>query len=957
MRFVFLFVFFYSSTAWLLGNDPIRSELKLSAEATMSLEEGWQQPPQLSQTRVWWWWLNGNTDKETITRDLEVMKSVGIGGANIIDAGGDNQHGNHRLPHGPDFATEAWRELFHHAVAEADRLNLELGFNIQSGWNLGGPTVTPAENSKRATFTIVEAVGGKALELKLEQPETRQDYYQDVAVLAWPKSDEPAELPQFQRKCYTQYPGGFTAAPAWHLLGTDDGEALQPVCQPEEVLNISDNMDSDGMLRWEAPHGDWEIMRFGYSASGAHVSTHSENGGGLAIDYLDAATFDAYWEDVIDPILDDVEPYLGKSLRFLHTDSWELGPVNWTRRMPEEFEAHHGYGMTAMLPTFAGRIIGSQEESNRFLNDVRRTIGDLMAENKYTRFSERAHERGLGIHPESGGPHAGPMDALRNLGISDMPMGEFWSTSPMHRVQDFKRFFVKQTSSAANIYGRRIALAEAFTNIGRFWQHDPRSLKPTFDRAACEGHNLTMWHTFPSSKKEHGLPGAAYFAGEHFNQNITWWSQAHAFIGYLNRCHFMLQQGLPVRDVLHYYGDNIPSFVRLKRDDPAKCLPGYDYDVINLDAMLTRLSVDSDGKLVLPEGITYRVLSIPPYDTISLQALEKIAALVEGGGTLVGRRPEMRYGLKGGIEADREFKALCNQLWDSGEKGEKAFGKGRVFWGQTTREVLQADGVPQDFSWSGGDKETLLDFYHRRTTDTSLFFVVNRNQRPEAVTLQFRVSGLQPEFWDAVHATHRDASDFSMSGGVTSVPYRMEPGESLFVVFRRPASKASGAANVASFRPEQTINGPWKVAFDPKWGGPAEIEFPELIDWTTHADDNIRHYSGSATYEKTISMLKTDKPVWLDLGEVESLCEVSLNGKSLGILWNYPFRVEITDALQAGDNQLQVKVVNLWPNRIIGDASLPESERFTRTNIVKLTAETPLEPSGLIGPVSILLEE
>jgi hypothetical protein len=1074
----------------------------------MPLEDGWSNPPRIARTRVWWWWLNGNTDKATITRDLEAMKAVGIGGANIIDAGGDNQEGNRRLPHGPDFASPEWISLFKHAIEEAERLDLEMGFNIQSGWNLGGPKVTAEEASKKITFSRTKVDGGKSLDVVLSNPPKVDGYYSDVAVIAvpiqpsagtatlkasasssqadlgadraidgdpatfWVSSGKKAgegptpEKPEWiemrfgsavtadaieiqprpgygpaegrvevvrdggnttlasfagdgrsslkvgfkptriealrivitasrdpqevrprnvqiaelaiksqgrdlfpraaaagggsllAQKAYFQYPGAFTATEAWHLL--DDGNAgVNAPVEPEAMIDLSAAMSGDGRIRWQAPPGQWEILRFGCTLSGAHVSTHSENGGGRAIDYLDRSALDAYWTKTLDPIFAAVKPQLGKSLRFLHTDSWELGPVNWTRNMPCEFQRLRGYDIRPWLPALAGTTVGSPEKTTRFLNDFRRTLADLMAENNYERFSEKAHALGLGTHPEAGGPHAGPMDALRNLGINDVPMGEFWSTSPRHRVRDDQRFFVKQTTSAAHTYGRRISLAEAFTNIGRYWQHDPRSLKGTFDRAACEGHNLTMWHTFPSSKAEHGIPGAAYFAGEHFNPNITWWEQGKAFIAYMNRCHFMLQQGVAASDVLHFYGENVPSFVRLKRDDPAKCLPGYDYDVIDAHALLHRVRADEHGNAVLPEGTRYRILSLVPHDAIGLAALRHLARLVEDGVTLVGPRPQRPFSLTGGAAAEKEFRDINDRLWGPGDKGERKVGKGRVCWGMTTREVLAGEGVPQDFSWTGGDKDTFIDFIQRRTDDTAIYFVANRNERNEQVTLRFRNTGMIPEIWDPVTGSRRDASSYRFKDGITELPVTMENEEAFFVLFRKPAGAQSGQgpANQPVLRPLMEITGPWNVSFDPKWGGPASIRFDKLEDWTKRSEDGIRYYSGAAIYQKSFTVPGSTGRVFLDLGMVESLCEVRLNGVDLGVWWSLPFRREITANLKPGENTLEVKVVNLWCNRIIGDAALPESKRLTRTNVTKLTKDTPLEPSGLLGPVRILAGE
>ncbi len=1082
----------------------IFDELNATLEPLVPLEEGWENPPRIARTRNYWWWLNSNTDKPTITRELEAMKAIGMGGALIFDAGGDNQRGNRRLPAGPTFGSPEWIDMFRHACAEADRLGLELSFNIQSGWNLGGPNVLPEHSSKKITYSHTRIEGGQAIDIELPQPQVNRGYYSDSRVVAvplpesdevtvasarassaqpdmdaaragdgdpatyWVSNDGPTpENPQWieltlsapatadsiaihprtgygprngsieavtadgrtelatftdggdapiivtfpatrietlrvtttvandarraaarnvqiaaillyegeslvappparptggvnnlAQKAYFQYPGRFTAAPTWHLLDHGPEQPGERPVAPATVVDLTGKTDADGRLRWEAPPGQWEILRFGSTLSGAHVSTHSEGAGGHAIDYLDRAALDAYWESTLDPIFDAVRPYLGRSLRFLHTDSWELGPVNWTRLMPEEFQRLRGYDITPWLPVLGGHLVESREASNRFLNDFRRTLADLMAEKKYEGFSERARALGMGIHPQCGGPHAGPMDALRNHGISDIVNGEFWSTSPQHRVRDDQRFFVKQTSSGANTYGRRVVFSEAFTNIGRHWQHHPRSLKPTFDRAACEGHNLTYWHTFPSSKEEHGLPGAAYFAGEHLNPNVTWWEQGRAFIEFLNRCHFLIQQGVSNADVLHFYGENVPSFVRLQRDDPAQSLPGYDYDVINAHALLHRVTADDDGHAVLPEGTRYRIVSLVGHDAVGLPVLRHLAALVENGVTLVGPAPQRAFSLTGGSQAETEFFDLVARLWDDTPAGEKRVGKGRVIWGKTTRDVLQTDGLPEAFTWTGGDAGTYIDFTQRRTDAARIYYVANRHNRPEDVTLRFRGTGHIPEIWDPVSGSRREASEFRFADGVTELPYPMEPHESFFVIFRKPAeSGRADGPNVPALAALADITGPWQVAFDPAWGGPESITFDSLIDWTTHADDGIRHYSGAATYRKRFDAPAHDGKVYLDLGMVESLCEVRLNGTDLGVWWSFPYRRDITEHLRPGTNELEVKVINLWANRIIGDAALPPEQRLTSTNITNLAANTPLSPAGLIGPVRLMRVE
>jgi hypothetical protein len=408
--------------------------------------------------------------------------------------------------------------------------------------------------------------------------------------------------------------------------------------------------------------------------------------------------------------------------------------------------------------------------------------------------------------------------------------------------------------------------------------------------------------------------------------------------------------------VLHFYGENVPSFVRLKRDDPAKCLPGYDYDVVNTHALLQRVRADGHGNAVLPEGTRYRIVSLVPHDAIGLPVLKHLASLVEKGVTLVGPAPARPFSLTGGNAAETEFHALTKRLWGDGPRGMKKFGKGRVIWGSTTREVLQADGVPEDFSWTGGDDITFIDFIQRRTDDTRVFFVANRNDRPENVTLRFRGTGMIPEIWDPVTGLRREATTFRFRNDVTELPWPMQPEEAFFVLFRKPAAKGAGAgpANVPDPRAISTLTGAWDVSFDPAWGGPENIRFDALVDWTQRPEEGIRHYSGSAIYRKTFGAPVREGPVFLDLGMVESLCEVRLNGVDLGVWWSFPFRRDVSSHLRPGANTLEVKVVNLWCNRIIGDAALPENQRRTRTNITRLTKDTPLEPSGLLGPVRLL---
>jgi (4-O-methyl)-D-glucuronate---lignin esterase len=1084
-----------------------------SLEPVVDIEAGWHDPPAMSRVRCWWWWLNGNVTKEAITRDLEQMKAKGFGGANIIDAGGADQRGNRQVPHGPDFASPAWRELFLHALKEADRLGFELGLNIQSGWNLGGPTVRPEQAAKKLAWAATMIAGGSPVRLQLPQPAVVDGFYRDVAVLAvrlspgveedggfevsaehsqadhppalsvdgdpntfWvsgtreakegPSVERPvrlefmfakpttlsqimilprddygpkrgwvqsaasphnwhvlgrwsadatgktvinfprttasrfrlvivdaydprspvmprnvqiaevelrndrdvlqasaaklARVDNFEQKAYYDYPGPFTAPNAEHLLRGVGGQPGERFIQPNQIVDVSEHVDAQGRLTWDVPPGSWKILRFGYTLSGSRVSTSSAGWQGYAIDYLDRAAFDTYWQDVVQPLLDEARPYVGRTLRYLHTDSWELGPINWTPSLPTDFAERRGYDMTQYLPVLAGYVVENRDVSNRFLNDFRRTLAEGIVAGKYGTFREYAHKNGLGLHPESGGPHAAPIDALLCLSRSDIAMGEFWARSPTHRTHDYERFFTKQPSSAAHVYGKRLVMAESFTSIGPQWEQSPRDLKPVFDQAACEGLNLVMLHTFDCSPESMGRPGQAYFAGTHINPNVTWWRDADAFFGYLDRCQFMLQQGLPVADTLYFYGENVPSFVRLKAEDPAHVLPGYDYDVINRDALLTRASV-RDGRVVLPDGMSYQVLVLPDGDCYSLAVLKKIESLVAAGATVVGPKPGGPIGLSNDPDDEIEFRELVDRLWQSNPHGGD-----RVVRDVPAREALGVAQVGPDFSAGGADQTPGgIDYVHRHSSLGEVYFVANGSDKWKTIDASFRVERKQPELWDPVDGKIRDAQAFRQRDGRTNLPLRLAPGESMFVVFRRDIPRSTQGprdSNEPDISPAIKLEQPWQVEFDPHWGGPKTPQtFNTLESWSETTDPQIKYFSGTAVYRTTFDVKElpaanTGARSWLDLGEVKNVASVRLNGSRLGIVWTDPFRVEVTGHLRSEGNQLEIEVTNLWPNRLIGDERLPLDQRITKTNITKFHGDSPLLASGLLGPVEVLIE-
>jgi hypothetical protein len=920
------------------------------------LEAAWANPPPSARLRAYWWWLNSNVTKEALTRDLEQMKAKGFGGALICDAGGAEQRGNAQVPRGPTFFSPAWRELYRHALREAHRLGLEMSLNIQSGWNLGGPMVTPDDAPKKLTWSEVRVTGPARVAVPIAAPKSKDNHYRDLYVLAYRvRSDLPGKRPPLQNqleKALLKPLRPFSAPDTTSLFQEVASTPGEEDARAADIVDLTGKMDASGQLTWDAPAGDWQLLRLGWTLNDhCRVSTCSQGWEGYALDPFDAGAFRRYWDAVVEPLIADAGPLAGKALKYLHTDSWEVEVANWTPTLREEFKARRGYDLLSWLPVITGRIVNNRSESNRFLADLRRTMGDLAIANHYRIFRDNAHRHGLLIHPESGGPHAVPIDAQQCLGYNDAPMSEFWATSWRHRIGDENRFFLKQPASAAHTYGRKLVLAEGFTTIGPHWQETLwDNLKPSFDKAICEGLNLLVWHAFICSPREMGMPGQQYFAGTHLNPNVTWWEKSGPFFAYINRAQSLMQQGLFVADVAYYYGDHVPNFTQLKKSDPAKILPGYDYDVFTEEVLLTRAAV-KDGRIVLPDGMSYRVLVLPNRPILSLPVLRKLQEFVAAGATVIGPAPMEASGLHDFAARDAEVQRLAAELW----------GQGKVIANRTAREVLLAAGVPPDVEFADTQPDANLDYIHRRTADAEIYFVANRLNRAEQVTATFRVADRAPELWNAVTGERRVATSYTAAAGRTRVPLEFTPCGSWFVVFRAPAAAhpATGRGNVPRFASAGELSGPWSVRFDPRWGGPAAVEFTELVSWPTRPEPGIKHYSGTAVYERSFDLPPTLRSrdaatrCYVDLGNVRELAEVKVNGKSCGIVWAPPFRVDVTDVVRPTGNTLEIEVVNFWPNRVIGDAALPVEQRQTKTNIRELTAKTPLIESGLLGPVTL----
>ncbi|MCA9436692.1 MAG: glycoside hydrolase, partial [Candidatus Omnitrophica bacterium] len=797
---------------------PIVVFLFLSVAATPNaladtLETNFQNPPREAGVRCWWWWLNSNVTKESITRDLEEMHKKGFSGAMIFDAGTELRWGpDENPPNGPQFGGPEWTELYLHALQEAKRLGLKIGLSIQSGWNLGGPRVTLDDTAKQITWSEIQIKGGQTVNETLPTPKSNYDYYRDISVLAWPTKTSGAiqdatrqPIRDLTAKSGAKELGG--SAPDCRFL-LDDFPSVEGEedARLDDVVDIGSHLDEHGVLTWEAPDGDWTVMRIGYTPTTAHVATSSDNWKGHVLDYLSKESFLRYWHDVVDPLLQVAGPMAGTVLTQLETDSWECGGMNWSPGFAEDFERYNGYDPIRYLPIVAGKIIEDRRASNAFLADLRKTIAHCVSENHYKTFAEQAARYGIGIQPECSGPHAAPIDGITNYSHSEITMSEFWIPCP-HRPNPPNRFFVKQAASAAHIYGKQLVGAESFTSLKKphwgveIW-HD---MKPHMDYEFCEGLNLIFFHTFTCSPKEMGVPGQEYFAGTHVNPQVTWWDQSGAFIDYINRVQTVLQPGEFVADVLYYYGDHVPNIAVNKGFNQAGSLPGYDYDVTNEEVLLQLEVVE--GEVVVPSGLRYRVLVLPDHKVLSLAALEKVAELLERGATVVGSKPDRLVSLVGGDEAQERFHELASELWGEapGPEGTKKIGSGRLVWGLNSRELLQRDGVPFDFEALDVKSQSDFETIHYTVEGGDVYFVSNQTDQPQKARFAFRAAGRQPELWDPVTGEISKAGAFEQTDSRTILPIEFNPYGASLVFFRQPIPTSQQGSDGSNFPTLQTV--------------------------------------------------------------------------------------------------------------------------------------------------------
>lgn len=746
-----------------------------------------------------------------------------------------------------------------------------------------------------------------------------------------------------------QEKAGFSAATGLYGMPTPAAEGVRKA----DVVDLTAKMRPDGSLDWTPPAGRWVVLRIGYSLTGARNSPASPEATGLEVDKLSAKHVRSYFDHYLGLYKDTVGELMGKrGLQYVITDSWEAGVQNWTDDMMQEFAKRRGYDMKPWLPVLAGRVVENAEASDRFLWDFRKTIIELTTENHYDLLGTMLKARNMGRYTEShenGRAFIGDgMDVKRN---ADIPMSAMWTDSGAGGMgQRSERFDadVRESASVAHIYGQNLVAAESLTAGGGAWSFSPETLKPTADRLLAMGLNRFVIHTSVHQPVNDKIPGLGLGPfGQWFTRHETWAENAREWTTYLARNSYMLQQGKFVADIVYYYGED-SNVTALFAANPPAIPAGYNFDYANSDVVLNRLSV-KDGRLVTATGMSYRVLGIDPNaQRMPLAVLKKIRDLVQAGAVVVGPKPVASPSLS---DNQAEFKTIAGQLWGGNT------GKGKVYGGETLAQVMTALQAQPDFEYTKPQADTTLFFVHRRLADGDIYWVNNRNGRVESLDATFRVQGKQAEIWHPETGVMEPAS-YNIAGGRTTVPLRLEPNDAVFVVFRQPASLTSRTVPKNVETTLSTVDGAWDVAFQPNRGAPARVTFDKLSAWNESSDPGVKYFSGTGTYTKTIqapaSWIQSGAELWLDLGVVKNIAEVKVNGQPVGVVWKTPFRVNVTKAMKAGANTLEVKVTNLWVNRLVGDQQPNAPQKFTYTAQQFYRADSPLLPSGLMGPVAVV---
>lgn len=978
------------------------------------LKKSFLNPPDYARPGVYWYFMDGNMSREAMTADLESMKAAGIGNLVFLEV-------NVGIPRGTvDFLSDHWQDLFKHAVREAERLGIAITLGVGPGWSgSGGPWVTGKESMQHLVSSSTQVSGSdkKAIILSRPSPKTPyfgaggftpelrerwNDYYEDIAVLAFPtpssefKIEDIDEKALYYRAPYTSKAGvkQYLPSPA-HYNEPLNGTAITK----NDIVDVTRFLETGDTLKWKVPAGTWTILRFGSRNNGAVTRPAPMPGLGFEADKMDTAAINAHLENFTGKLFKKIgipDKKLSGGLKMLHMDSWEMGAQNWTPRFREEFRKRRGYDPLPFYPVYSGFVVESLEKSERFLWDLRQTGQELIIENHAMHLKKYGRKYNLGFSIE---PYDMNPTADMELGaVADVPMCEFWSKGYGFNSS----FSCIQAASIAHVNGQSVVAAEAFTAHLDAWKQYPGSMKNQGDWAFAAGINRFVYHTFQHQPLDNNLkPGMTMGPyGVHWDRNQTWWPMADGYHRYITRCQYILQHGQTVADILYLTPEGAPHVFRapasaLSGDDVLPDRKGYNFDGCSPSQLFT--AGVKDHKIVFPSGANYHLLVLPATATMTPTLLNKIESLVKEGAVIIGNPPVKSPSLADYPNCDSLIHAKARLMWGDStcpdEISERLYGKGKIYWGgalskfilpelypayDATASLLRKMGIKEDF-----ESADSIRYSHHLLNTASIYFVSNKTNSVVNTTCTFRVGGGAPEIWNPLTGEIRPLPEFTIADGRMQIPLHFESYQSFFIVIDKDQKAKTESAEAENFAPLHVlfeIKTPWNVSFDPKWGGPSTIVFNKLEEWTERPEAGIKYYSGIAKYRNTITLSKNvvsdkNKEIFLDLGKVNNMARIRINGKDMGVIWTAPFQLKITDAVVAGNNPIEIEVANLWANRLIGDEQFPDdgikngkwpewlikkqartSGRFTFTTAKFYKKDSELLKSGLIGPVRLLIK-
>ncbi|MFN8241136.1 MAG: glycosyl hydrolase [Bacteroidales bacterium] len=988
-----------------------------------SIREGFINPPDSCKPGVYWYFMDGNLDKGAVTRDLESMKDAGIGYVLFLEV-------NVGVPRGRiDFLSDEWQDIFTHAVRECERLGIRLILGSGPGWaGSGGPWVKPEESMMHlvARDTIVSGPSLFNTILPLPAPRTpyfgegsltpslrelRNKWYEDVRILAFPMPEKNARIDRIDEKAlyyrapYTSVEGVLPYIPFYDGKESDQ----KAIVNKGKIIDLTYLLQKDGSINWNVPPGKWVILRFVKRNNGAVTRPAPVPGLGFEADKLDTAAFRAHYNNYIGRLIEKVKPLRGENgggWTMIHIDSWEMGSQNWTNRFIEEFIRRRGYDPILYLPVYAGYIVNSDELSERFLWDIRQTANELVLQNHAEWFRETGRKNGfkLSIEPYD----MNPSSDIDLGAVADVPMCEFWSDGFGYNSS----FSCFESTSAAHLTGKPVVAAESFTADGsEAWKKYPGNMKNQTDWAFAMGINRLIFHTFAHKPYGDSLrPGVTMGPyGVHWDRGQTWWPMVGDYHEYISRAQYLLSLGSPVADILFLTPEGAPQVFLPPADalEGTSNMPdkkGYSFDACS-PALLIKHATVREKRIIFPGGASYRILILPYIKSMTPELVKKIELLVKNGASVLGLPPNYSPSLSSYPQCDNDVRNTVGAVWGE-EQGTKAMNShfyysGTMYWPKIDisydiplvqnpvkpviypkykiiEALLRSVSIAPDFISAGNYR-----FIHRKLPDREVYFVSNRSPVSREDSCRFRDGTFKAEQWNPLTGSIKELRDISKIHSGVSIKLDLEPYESTFIVFYKPEEgfvRDSLRTPVMLVRKvAETIPGPWNIRFADIRSGAKTITSDSLPDWSRQTDNDIRYYSGKAVYTTSFRFTKPkisgNERLYIDLGKVRNICRIRLNSKDLGVLWTDPWRKDVTSIIKNGRNELEVEVINLWINRLIGDEEKPwdgvtdgkwpawltegvprTSGRVTFTTHRFYKAGDPLSESGLLGPVNIITE-